>query len=281
MQSSHKAIFFRAALCVGILATCLLAEANAQGLKVSTAVYNAGQLDSNGREPIVSSSVSLFHAGKVYDYVEAVGEVVIYEPSKNRFVLLNPGRGLLTIIRFEELNRLLAARAPRIEEYLAELRQTGAKDLAKAERNVRFQLAPEFRKTFDSNSGTLLLKGPSWTYVVSTREWEDQDQVRTYIRYTDWTARLNYVLHPSSLFPEPRLALNEAVLELKNRIPVAVQLSLQPDEKLTLRAEHQFTRGLSDQERRLISDWNAAMTSGQLKELPFRQYQEKTLAAAR
>lgn len=281
MPSSHKAIFYRAALCVGILAMGLLTEANAQGLKVSTAVYNAGELDSNGREPIVSSSVSLFHSGKAYDYVEAVGEVVIYEPSDNRFVLLNPKRGLFTIIRFEELQRLLAARAPRIEEYLTELRQAGAKDLAKAERNVRFQLNPEFKKTFDSNSGTLLLKGPSWTYVVSTREWEDKDQVRQYIQYTDWTARMNYVLHPSSLFPEPRLALNEAVLELKNRIPVVVQLSLRPDETLTLRAEHQFTRGLSDQERRLIGDWNSAMTSGQLKEVPFRQYQEKMLASAR
>lgn len=280
MLSSRQTMINRAALCISIVATGLLGQANAQGLKVSTAVYNAGQLDSNGREPIVSSSVSLFHAGKGYDYVEAVGEVVIHEPSKNRFVLLNPRRGLFTIIRFEELTRLLAARAPRIEEYLAELRQKGAKDLAKAERNVRFQLNPEFKKTFDSNSGTLLLKGPSWTYVVSTREWEDADQIRKYIQYTDWTARLNYVLHPSSLFPEPRLALNEAMLELKNRIPVVVQLSLQPDEALTLRAEHQFTRGLSDQERQLISDWNSAMTSGQLKELPFRQYQEKTLAAA-
>lgn len=281
MPFSHQTILHRAALCVSILAVSWSVEANAQGLKVSTAVYNAGELDSNGREPIVSSSVSLFHAGKAYDYVEAVGEVVIYEPSQNRFVLLNPKRSFFTIIRFEELNQLLAARAPRIEEYLQELRQKGARDLAKAERNIRFQLNPEFVKTYDSSSGTLKLTGPSWTYVVFTHEWEDQEQVRKYLQYTDWMARMNYVLHPSSLFPEPRVALNEAVLELKNRIPVAVQLSLRPDETLTLRAEHQFTRGLSDQERRLISDWNSAMTSGQLKELPFRQYQEKTLAAAR
>lgn len=281
MPFTHKTFFHPVALCVGILAFSFASEAKAQGLKVSTAVYNAGELDSEGREPIVSSSVSLFHAGKAYDYVEAVGEVVIYEPSENRFVLLNSRRGLFTIIRFEELTRLLSARAPRIEEYLNELRQSGAKDLAKAERNVRFQLSPEFQQTFDSNSGTLLLKAPSWTYVVSTREWEDKDQVREYIQYTDWTARMNYVLHPSSLFPEPRRALNKAVLELKNRIPVIVQLSLRPDETLTLRAEHQFTRGLSDQERRLISDWNSAMTSGHLKEVPFRQYQEKTLVSTK
>ncbi|MEP3481963.1 MAG: hypothetical protein ABJZ55_22160 [Fuerstiella sp.] len=281
MPSNRQAFFSRAALCVGILATSFLADANAQGLKVSTAVYNAGELDSNGREPIVSSSVSLIHAGKAYDYVEAVGEVVIYEPSENRFVLLNPARGLFTIIRFEELNRLLAARGPRIEEYLTELKQAGSKEFAKTEKNLRFQLNPEFKQTLDADSGTLRLNGPSWTYVAGTREWQDEDQVRKYIQYTDWTARLNYVLHPSGLFPEPRLALNKAVLELKDRIPVFVQLSLRPDATLVLRAEYQFTRGLADQERQLISDWNTAITSGQLKELPFRQYQEKTLASIR
>lgn len=278
MPSIQLAVVGRTALYLGILTASLMAEASAQGLKVSTAVYNAGQLDSNGREPMVSSSVSLFHAGKAYDYVEAVGEVVIYEPSANRFTLLNPGRGLYTIIRFEELNRLLAARAPRIEEYLAELRASGAKDLAKAERSVRFQLNPKFETQYESRSGTLVLKGDSWTYVVHTKNWDDAEQIQKYIEYTDWTARMNYVLHPSSLFPEPRLALNQAILRLKNRIPVIVQLSLKPNEALTLRAEHQITRGLSDQERRLINEWTSALTSGSLKELPFRQYQEKTLA---
>lgn len=281
MTSISIAILGRTVLCLSLLATCLSAESCAQGLRVSTAVYNAGELDDQGREPMVSSSVSLFHAGKAYDYVEAVGEVVIYEPSSNRFTLLNPGRGLCTIIRFEELDRLLAARAPRIEEYLAELRAAGAKNVAKAEQNVRFQLNPKFDTKYDSGSGTLLLKGPSWTYVVETREWNNAEQLQEYIEYTNWTARMNYVLHPSSLFPEPRLALNKAILQLKNRIPVTVQLSLKPDESLTLRAEHQFTRGLSDQERRLINDWTKALTNGSLKELPFRQYQEKTLAKLR
>lgn len=278
MTTIQLAVIGRTALCLGIVASGMMAKSCAQGLRVSTSVYNAGQLDANGREPMVSGSISLFHAGKAYDYVEAVGEVVIYEPSENRFTLLNPGRSLYTIIRFEELNRLLAARAPRIEEYLAELRAAGAKNLNKAERNVRFQLNPEFDTKYDSGSGTLCLKGPSWTYVVSTRKWDDEDQLRKYIEYTDWTARMNYILHPSSLFPEPRLALNQAILQLKNRIPVTVQLSLMPDEPLTLRAEHRFTRGLSDQERRLINEWTNALTSGSLKELPFRQYQEKTLA---
>lgn len=283
-QAMHSNLTTAFCKCTFLIPAVLLAfscSAEAQGLRVSTVVYNAGQLDSNGAEAIVSSSVCLFHAGKAYDYVESVGEVVVYEPSENRFVLMNARRGHFTTIRFEELNRLLAARAPQVEKYLDELRKAGAPDVAKAERSIRFQLDPKFRRIYDAESQTLVMKGPSWTYVVSTREWNDEDQLQKYIQYTDWTARLNYVLHPSSLFPEPRLALNRAVTELKTKIPVVVQLSLQPDEKLTLRAEHQYTRGLSDQERRLINDWTTALKSDQMKEIPFRQYQEKSLAASR
>ena len=37
-----------------------------------------------------ATALTLFHAGRVYDYMEELGEVVILEPVHNRFTVLGP-----------------------------------------------------------------------------------------------------------------------------------------------------------------------------------------------
>ena len=253
----------------------------AQGMRVSTVVYDAGRLNSNGQEPILSSGFSLFHNGRVYDYVEAAGEVVVFEPTEKKFTVLNPDRGVYTTIAFAEVQQLLQARAPRTEEYLRELTIQKSPDAERAARMLQFQLAPVFEPSFDSRKGMLTMTAESWKYTVSTREWDDPEQLQRYLAYTDWASRLNYVLHPGSMFPEPRLALNAELRKLTNRIPVVVQLDLRPDERMVLRAEHQFVRKLTDQDHRLISNWESAVKDSKLRKLPFRGYQEAILLSLR
>ena len=79
------------------------------------------------------------------------------------------------------------------------------------------------------------------------------------------------------MFPEPRIALNEEIRKLDNRMPVIVHLDLRPDERRVLRAEHQFVLNLTDKDRSLINDWNEALQTNQLKKLPFRGYQQAVL----
>ncbi|MEZ6126015.1 MAG: hypothetical protein R3C49_23045 [Planctomycetaceae bacterium] len=264
-----------------VFGCCIVNFANAQGLRVSTVVYDAAHLDANGREPVVNRSISLFHAGRVYDSVEAAGEVVIFEPAAHKFVILNQRQGVTTTVMFQELQRLLAAREPRMSEYLNELREQRSPEAERATRTLEFQLHPEFRDSYDARSGILSLTAASWKYSVSTRAWDDPDQLQRYLSYTDWTARLNYILHPSSLFPEPRLILNEHLRSLKTRIPVVVQLDLRPDDRIVMRAEHQFVRDLTDHDRSQINEWNSLLQSGKLREVPFRSYQESLLVSQR
>ena len=264
-----------------LLFTCLVSSAAAQGLRASTVVYDAARLDSSGREPVIASTFSLFHGGRVYDYVEAAAEVVIFEPSSKRFIVLNTDRGVYTTIVFEELKRLLNARGPTTQEYIEELRAQQSPETERVVRMLEFQLHPKFERTYDNGTGSLSLKSPSWKYSVSTRPWDDAEQLERYLAYTDWTAQLNYILHPSSMFPEPRLALNAELRKIGGRIPVVVQLDLRPDQRLILRAEHQFVRNLNDHDRSLINEWNEALKGTTLKELPFRSYQETVLAYQR
>ncbi|MDG2126495.1 MAG: hypothetical protein P8K08_00730 [Fuerstiella sp.] len=264
-----------------LLLFALCTPAMSQGLRVSTVVYDAGRLNSSGQEPILASSFSLFHNGRAYDYVEAAGEVVIYDSTGKKFTVINIQRGVSTTILFQELQNMLRERDPKIKEYIRELTAKQSPEAERAARMLEFQLKPEFESSFNPATGLLSLQAPSWKYSVSTREWEDVEQLKRYLTYTDWTARLNYLLHPSSMFPEPRLALNARLREQTNRIPVLVQLDLRPDERLMLRAEHQFVRNLTDRDRSLINKWTALVSDGTLRSIPFRSYQEEMLLSLR
>lgn len=267
-------------ICAALICCCSL-SVNAQGLRVSQFVYDASRLDAAGNEPLLSSSFTLFHNGRVYDYVESAGEVVRFEPAAKRFVVMNPSRGVYTNVPFEEVRNILQAREPESRQYIRELMAQNSDEASRVARSINFQLNPKFESKFNSRSGVLALTAPSWKYIVTTREWDDADQLQHYLAYTDWMARLNCVLHPNSMFPEPRLALNEELRLLKNRIPVYVQLDLRPDDRLVLRAEHQFARNLTDHDRSLINRWDAALTDGSLKNVPLRKYQQAVLISGR
>ena len=122
--------------------------------------------------------------------------------------MINTDRGVFTSVPFAEVQGMLKARGPKTQQYIKELLAKNSPQAERTIRMIRFQQSPKFQTNFSEPSGMLSLKSASWKYSVSTREWEDADQVRRYLEYTDWTARLNYILHPSSMFPEPRLELN-------------------------------------------------------------------------
>ena len=276
-MSANRNLFAVTAIVTGITAatTC------AQGLRVSTVVYDAARLDSTGQEPILAGSFALFHNGRVYDYVESAGEVVVYEPTAKRFAVINARRGVYTSVPFVEVQTMLKARTPKTQEYIRELVARNSPDAERAVRMISFQQDPKFETNFNERSGMLTMSAPSWKYSVSTHEWNDAEQVQRYLTWADWMARLNYILHPSSMFPEPRLALDAELKKLKNRMPVVVQLDLRPDQRLVLRAEHQFVTNLTDHDRNLINGWDEALKQGQLKEVPLRKYQEATLVSGK
>lgn len=264
-----------------VVLSCLVSSAFGQGLRVSQFVYDASRLDASGNEPLLSSSFTLFHNGRVYDYVESAGEVVRFEPAAKRFVVINPKRGVYTTVPFEEVRNILQTREPESRQYIRELMTQDSEEAGRVARSINFQLNPKFETKYNSRSGVLALTSPSWKYIVTTREWDDADQLQHYLEYTDWMARLNCVLHPNSMFPEPRLALNQQLRELQNRIPVFVQLDLRPDDRLVLRAEHKFARNLTDHDRSLINRWDAALNDGSLRNVPLRKYQQAVLISGR
>lgn len=249
----------------------------AQGLRISTHVYDIAKADSRTPSQIVSSSLSLMHNGRVYDYVDSADEVLIFDIVEKRFSILNESRGMTTRITFDEIRHMMDGREPRTQEYIEELLASNKPSAQNIARSIQFQMNPKFSQTFDPMKGTLILSSPSFTYRVETRKWADPTQVERYLTYADWTAQLNSILHPGSLFPEPRMAVNAALRDLKDRMPISVELDMRPGDQLRLRAEHQLTQKISDDDHQRIARWEEVISSKSVKEVSFRNYQQAAL----
>ncbi|MFM7057626.1 MAG: hypothetical protein ACKO2P_11965 [Planctomycetota bacterium] len=260
----------------GVLMAVTGPECIAQGLKVSTQVFDASRPDNDKRGQLISSSLTLCHNGRVYDYVASADELVIYDPVLRQFTVLNRTRGLFTVVTFEEIRHHMETRTQKTQEYVAEIVARGEPGASAEAEAINAQLQPEFRETWDPMRGSLTLVSAWLTYRVETRKWEDSQQVERYLLWRDWTARLNSVLHPQSLFPEPRLAVNEAIRRQAGRMPVVVEMDLRPMGTTRLRAEHQLTVGLTADDQARIARWEKLPKSDEMQNVPLRRYQQES-----
>jgi len=245
-------------------------SATAQDMRVYTIVTDVG---APGQTPTaLSHSLTLFHAGKVYDFMEDVGEVVVLDLQQNRFIVIGSNQRA-TIVPFEELQQFLRSANLEANRYLDELESKGDRLAAEHAAAIRFQLTPTFKEQFQADTRQMKLTGDFMSYDVQTIVPPSDACVENYLAYTDWAAKLNCILHPRSTFPEPRLHLNTRLREQK-LLPVKVDLRVKVDTELHLQAEHKFSWELSAFDKRLITKWEKLITSPQTPWISFPQYQQ-------
>ncbi len=266
-------------LALAFAAPCL-SNASAQEFRVVTTVRDlrAPQAGNSG-----VTTLTLFRQSKVYDYIDSVGEVIVFEPAANRFTILNLRRSLATTVDFDEVRQLLGNRRPEIRNYVAALRKNNSSEAAAAAQWFEFQLNPRFVEAVAEDQ--LTLRSEKCTYRVQLAPTKNPEELERYLAYADWMARLNSVLHPNAMFPEPRLALN-ASLRRQKRMPIRVELAvsdsaeaLQSSPDLHLVAEHRISMNLESHDRSRITDWEAALASPRTTRTTFRRYQQAVLAA--
>lgn len=260
-----------------VLLTVLTDAADAQEFRIVTTIRNLAA--DNASETGVTT-LTLFRQRKVYDYIDQLGEVIIYEPGMNQFTILNVRRSLATTVHFDEIKKLLRNRKPEIERYVARLRANNdpiADDVAKA---FDFQLNPHFEEDFDREKSRLVLSSPKCEYRVTCVDIKKPEQTVQYLAYADWMARLNSVLHPGAMFPEPRIALNKSLRRHK-KMPIRVELNSKLDGDLHLAAEHRVSFNLENRDRTRITEWEAALISPRITKTTFPRYQRMVLTANR
>lgn len=253
---------------------------DAQEMRVYTTVRNLAALgpgEATDRAPVVARSLTLFHAGKVYDYVEAAKEVTVFEPSHHRFTLLNERRRSISSVAQDEVRQFLSlVEQEGWKRMEAANEQTGTSQV-RSLAWLKFQLKPEFDISFDAAKSSVTMLEHDCRYTADGQAPPSPEVLETYLRFADATAELNSVLHPQAPLPRPRLRLNE---ELRQRklLPVVVDLRANLDRPLHLQARHEWTWKFQSRDRQLISGWEAQLSDATQRRVSFRQYQQESLS---
>jgi hypothetical protein len=167
------------------------ASASAQGFRVFTRVsHETSGVDPHTGRPrrpeVIARTLSLFHAGKVYDYIEAVGEVIVFEPANRRFTVLSVPHSIAATVEFDELKNLMKVARHETESYLDRLRETGDPASLQMVAPIEFQLDPRFDEHFDPAAKRLSLASRYVRYEVACAEPPTPEAAETYLRYADW-----------------------------------------------------------------------------------------------
>jgi len=266
---------------IAVILLSVPAGLSAQEMRVYTTVRNLTghpATEPADKAPVLTRSLTLFHAGKVYDYVDTAREVTVYEPSHNRFTLLSERRGAIAEVSQDEVRQYLAL----VEQEAHKRLDTAGDGLTQNQIRslswLKFQLKPTFEASFNASRNTLTLTDNSCRYLAEGLAPPIQEVVPTYLRFADAAAELNSVLHPQAVLPRPRHQLNEH-LRQHQLLPVIVDLQINLDRPLHLQARHEWTWKFQSTDRQLISSWEALLHDTNQRRLSFRQYQLELLGA--
>ena len=278
-----------AAPVAGLIAVALVATtttATAQEFGVYTKVFNIAGAKDEAPPEVIVRSLTLFRSGKAYDTIHSAGEVTVFEPNRRRFVIINGPRRLATEVGFDEITRALKKAETTTREYVVELKRKGDPKSLAAAAPLLGQLNPDFSERFDPGSSTLMLSGRGFRYRVNCTNEPDTTSIdrpafdaarRRYLEYTDWTAMLNYLLHPRALFPAPRVALNRK-LKSRKLLPMTVELQDNSNAGFHLRAEHQFHWRLTGKDRDDIRHWETLQATKTLRTVTFNEYRRRLVS---
>lgn len=249
----------------------ITAAASGQELKVYTRTTSLSTPDATfGR------SLTLFHAGKVYDYVEAAREITVYDPAHRRFFIIEESLGEYAEVTFDEVRRFLELAEEKAKELTADLIRQPNRGAPDAADFLQVQLRPQLATRYDESAKRLRLQSPKFLYEVTCTPAPQPAVLDSYLKYADAIAELNAVLHPHSLLPAPRWQLNRDLRE-RNLLPLTVRRRLEFGPVSDLKAEHEWTWTLGPSERQMISHWESLLSSQVLRPVSFKQLQQNVL----
>jgi hypothetical protein len=266
----------------GVLAASFLlpglllpARATAQDFHVETTLFAVGRTEPKE----LMRSITLFHAGKTYDFIPDLGELIIFDPSHGQFALVSTRQRKMAEVHLDEINRMLGIARQTLNDRLQRIQADPKADQNVIEQ-ILFQFNPQFDKSVvQTNAGQQVdLKSKYFNYQVLGAAAPTPTHAFVYLNYADWICRLNYVLNPGGILPDQRLALDAALREA-NLVPIEVNFTFTSGESPSVRAMHHIYWELNDRDRELVRQWDGLLARGGLKRVTFLDYQRALLAS--
>jgi hypothetical protein len=250
-------------------------RATAQDFHVETTLFAVGR--SEPKE--LMRSITLFHAGRTYDFIPDLGELIIFDPSHGQFALVSTRQRKMTEVHIDEINRMLGIARQTLNDRLQRIQADPKADQNTVEQ-ILFQFNPQFDKqVVQTNAGPQIdLRSKFFNYQVLGATAPTPTHALTYLNYADWICRLNYVLNPGGILPDQRLALDAALREA-NLVPIEVNFLFTSGEAPSIRALHRIYWELNDRDRELVRQWDSLRAQGSLKHVSFLDYQRALVAS--
>ena len=270
--------------CFGVLlGLCVqLQTAQAREFRIYTSIaLKPSGSEQNGKmteAKVIGRSLTFFHAGRFYDYTDEAGDLVIFEPALKQFTIINGDRMKATVVKFPELIQFLRVAETKTKRQLNKLKERSDERSQKTARFLQFQLAPEYNTKYNPVKKELQLNSSQISYRVKCVQPKYKELADAYLNYTDWTARMNYILYPGSSLPQSRLKMNQHLRE-KKLFPVSVELQSHVRNPFQLKATHNVRWELDRTDRTRINDWERLRHNEQLKYISFQDYRRALLAA--
>lgn len=239
-------------LCLVITMTQAMAQEVAQtsAVAVGSSVRPSFRVETDifeGTEPKPQSQhLMLFDSGVVYDLPAGVGTTItVFDPSRERVVLLHKLQKVKTSISTESLIRISA-------QIHAAALESNAGDSLGLEAKVKVTESPD----------TYAIAFSDTTYTATTQKANNPSFAKQYSDFTVWACRLNLARQIGSP-PFARITLAE-YLSGEGLLPQQIKLEVRRGLKTRIfRAEHLFVGRLSDQDRQKISEVTAMIADYQ------------------
>jgi hypothetical protein len=261
-----------------VLTGCLFLTVAARGqdFRVTTKVFDL----VSGQSREMTNSLTLFHAGKAYDFINDVGELIIFDPAQKQFTLVSTKQRRATVVHVDEIKRMLQLARQAYADDLDKIKTSDKPGSQTLLEQLVFQIDPKFddEKLIPEKNGQtrLELKSKHFQYHVECAAAPSPQHVDIYLNYADWICRLNYLLHPGPVLPDQRIWLNTS-LRRSQLIPVQVTLEGRVGDPIRLQAQHQIYWDLNDHDRELIRQWDAFLVGREFKRVNFLEYQRALL----
>lgn len=206
-----------------------LASARAADFRVDSTVFFPGAKPS--------ASITLFAAGKVYDFLDARQETIVFDKAADAIVILDLAKQTRTELSMGDVSTAIGR-----------LREAARSDQRES---IRMAASPQFQERINPQTGRLILDSKRTKYIVATEAPENPYAARQYNEFADWQIQVNAVLNSTP--PFARLKLNE-VLKRRQEAPTEIDLTARGENEkkpLQARSQHRYTWSLSpaDQER--------------------------------
>lgn len=213
-------------------------------------------------EPRVETT-TIFLNGIVYDILSGPSEITVFDPSRGRFALLDTQRKLTADVSAKEI----AGFVDRMKERASQQENP----------YVAFQAQPQFELQYDETSRELTFTSPWIIYRLVTQDAESKEIAEQYREFSDWYARLNYLLNPNALLPFSRLMVN-AELAKREVVPREVYLTLTPKQgiapkRVKLRSLHHLVRHLVESDRSRVNQIQQYMKM--YKQVSYNEYRRR------